>query len=339
MPVPPLQVSYPDPAGSYAKTAQIKNYLTVGRLAEQRLASAPMEQRLKEAQIQNYLVDNQRSAEKFEWEKQQAATKSITDTLHAIKLLTELPDKGNMEILAEKLGFKGYKWTGPKTIRFTLPDNSELEGSPGALADMANAGLTDPSWFSNEEVSINVGGVPTKVPKRVLFDQIAIRSGISHTKPASAWTPKSSEEKKEILGLEEDKARVRAKYRESDKPEKTYETDKSKQIDDTRAYYSAKAKLILDPDTGLVRQGPAGDPDKYTREYNELMRQMKTDMVRIDKGKKPTWLTEEEAAAEKPKTEEMSAMPDAASNKGRTIKDTETGKRYKSDGSKWMEIK
>ncbi|MDX9775760.1 MAG: hypothetical protein RBT40_07395 [Petrimonas sp.] len=36
---------------------------------------------------------------------------------------------------------------------------------------------------------------------------------------------------------------------------------------------------------------------------------------------------------------EISAMPDPVQNKNRTIKDTATGKRYKSDGKTWLEIK
>jgi hypothetical protein len=41
---------------------------------------------------------------------------------------------------------------------------------------------------------------------------------------------------------------------------------------------------------------------------------------------------------EKP-AEEMEEMPLASENKGKTIRNTETGKRYRSDGKKWMELK
>ncbi len=39
------------------------------------------------------------------------------------------------------------------------------------------------------------------------------------------------------------------------------------------------------------------------------------------------------------KTIEMEKMPSPIGNKGRIIKDTNTGKRYRSDGTKWTEIK
>lgn len=42
----------------------------------------------------------------------------------------------------------------------------------------------------------------------------------------------------------------------------------------------------------------------------------------------------------KPKAEKpMSSMPSAAQNKGRTVRDTQTGKRYTSNGSSWVEVK
>jgi hypothetical protein len=37
--------------------------------------------------------------------------------------------------------------------------------------------------------------------------------------------------------------------------------------------------------------------------------------------------------------EEMEALPDPVANKGKTIENTETGKRYISDGTKWIETK
>jgi hypothetical protein len=34
----------------------------------------------------------------------------------------------------------------------------------------------------------------------------------------------------------------------------------------------------------------------------------------------------------------MTEMPPAAAHKDKTIRDTETGKRYKSDGKNWVEV-
>jgi hypothetical protein len=44
-------------------------------------------------------------------------------------------------------------------------------------------------------------------------------------------------------------------------------------------------------------------------------------------------------APPEPEKKAMTSMPDPVQNKGRTIKDTETGKRYQSNGKTWVEIK
>lgn len=73
-----------------------------------------------------------------------------------------------------------------------------------------------------------------------------------------------------------------------------YEKDKAKLVDDTRAFYSSQAKLLLDPESGLIRQGPKGNPNKYIKEYAALQKQQKADMRKISKGELPSWFGEDE---------------------------------------------
>jgi len=79
-----------------------------------------------------------------------------------------------------------------------------------------------------------------------------------------------------------------------------YEKDKGKLVDDTRAFYSAKAKQLLDPESGLIRQGPKEDPNKYIKEYQAIQKEMKSDMNKIRKGELPSWFGGED----EPKTDE-----------------------------------
>lgn len=73
----------------------------------------------------------------------------------------------------------------------------------------------------------------------------------------------------------------------SDKTE--YMENVEKLIDDTRAYYQAKAKALIDPMTGTVR-------DK--EEYNNIMKDMQADMVRARKKQVPKWLEEQKNSSD-----------------------------------------
>ena len=118
-----------------------------------------------------------------------------------------------------------------------------------------------------------------------------------------------------------------------------YEKDKAKMIDDTRGFYGTKIRALVD-ENGFVKDGPAGDPMRYQKQFNELSDQMQSDMAAISDGFKPSWLKRKVDKAKEPvRSEVMDEMPNAAEHKGKTIKDNETGKRYKSDGKTWNLIK
>jgi len=57
-------------------------------------------------------------------------------------------------------------------------------------------------------------------------------------------------------------------------------------------------------------------------------------------GLRPNMVVQDLGQNDKPKAQVMDAMPKAnTSNKGRTLQDDETGKRYKSNGLQWVEVK
>jgi len=78
---------------------------------------------------------------------------------------------------------------------------------------------------------------------------------------------------------------------------KTYETNKAQQIDDTRSYYHEESRQLMDPESGLIRQGPADNPTKYIDEYQKILGRMKKDMKRIKNGKLPSWYEGENVGA------------------------------------------
>ena len=110
----------------------------------------------------------------------------------------------------------------------------------------------------------------------------------------------------------------------------TYEEDKGKLIDDTEAFYRAEARLMLDPDTGLVRFGPEGNENKYVDEYSKLNKRRISDMVKIGKGELPSWLEGKQA--------ETPDKPDPTLHTGKIIKDTITGERFQSNGTEWVKL-
>lgn len=106
------------------------------------------------------------------------------------------------------------------------------------------------------------------------------------------------------------------RFKPSDATKKTgYSEDTGKQVDDNRSFYSQKARLLIDPETQLIRPGPAGNPDKYVKEYGELMKQMESDQRKITQGKKPSWMEEK-----KEKTKST-----AVDQSGKQIRDGVTG--------------
>jgi len=70
---------------------------------------------------------------------------------------------------------------------------------------------------------------------------------------------------------------------------KDYEGDRAKLVDDTRSYYHEKGRHLLDPESGLIQMGPKDNPDKYVKEFKEILSEMQKDMKRISNGELPSW--------------------------------------------------
>ena len=78
-------------------------------------------------------------------------------------------------------------------------------------------------------------------------------------------------------------AAVKAKEDEG----KTKELTKAQLIDDTRGHYSMLMKIMIDPDTGIIRSG-------QEKAYNSLLSKMTTDQKAIGRGEQPSWLKTKE---------------------------------------------
>lgn len=99
---------------------------------------------------------------------------------------------------------------------------------------------------------------------------------------------------------------------------------KAQQIDDTRGYYNLKMKTLLDED-GWIKEGMEG-------QYKELTNQLDKDMIKINKGEKPSWLTGPQEVSEPEmitidgkEYEVVGRNPDGSIR----IKDPDTGKTGK----------
>lgn len=64
-------------------------------------------------------------------------------------------------------------------------------------------------------------------------------------------------------------------------------------IDDTRSFYSLKMKNMLSPLTGVAREGMEG-------EFDNLIKDLAQDLIKINKGEKPSYLQEGKPPALKP---------------------------------------
>lgn len=189
------------------------------------------------------------------------------------------PQKENIEGL-EVLGSDGrtYKMYGPKEVVF----------------DSVNAIANDPSWLTDPQkrqqtmAYLKQNGV-TAVPVEAAKD--------STDKPLSNIgklqydlnNAKTEKEKKDI--------QVKINKEISPSEGGSYETNKAQQIDDTRSYYHEESRQLMDPESGLIRQGPKDNPNKYIDEYQKILSKMKKDMKRIKDGKLPVWYEGEKEGA------------------------------------------
>lgn len=93
---------------------------------------------------------------------------------------------------------------------------------------------------------------------------------------------------------------------------------------------------------GAFRRWVKANPDKEPQEYYEkIMEPVKGERLfgildGVNPGKQRQAM---EKAGNIPKGKAKDAMPPAQGNKGRSLTDTTTGKRYKSDGENWIEVK
>ena len=137
---------------------------------------------------------------------------------------------------------------------------------------------------SDKKVNAYNGRIKNQIKEyESLRDEIMMANG-NYRQPKADW----DETEKGFAKRMDIQERAKAKY-DTDRDEDGYEKDKAKQIDDTRAFYHEKGKHLLDPETGLIQMGPEGDPEKYIREYQQILGEMQKDMVRIKEGKLPSW--------------------------------------------------
>ena len=64
---------------------------------------------------------------------------------------------------------------------------------------------------------------------------------------------------------------------------KTKKLTQAQLIDDTRGHYNLLMKIMIDPDTGVLREG-------QEEAYNNLLTRMSADLRAIGQGKEPSWL-------------------------------------------------
>uniref|UniRef100_A0A6M3IH32 Uncharacterized protein n=1 Tax=viral metagenome TaxID=1070528 RepID=A0A6M3IH32_9ZZZZ len=317
-----------DPGSQMLKAAQVKNYLMEERLA-------PMKARGYQASYENALLDRERAGQEAKAKEEKAAMERQTEIANRYLKLTEAP---SWDVAQKLSGIYGLdisesEWRGNDITILDKKNGVKVSGPKRTVSEAARKLAEDPTWSTDQPMGNDPNGKPIPGTKAQHFTAWAAARGLN----IEQLTPEQTLEQK----VEEKRRLTRAELEEKEKHPKAgdkvpYAEDKAKLVDDTRAFYSQKAKLMLDPDTGLVRMGPDNDVDKYVREYNELMRQMNSDMVRINKGNLPKWLSEEQPEEDKLKA--MPEMPDPVANEGRVIRDTATGKRYRSDGSSWQEI-
>lgn len=187
--------------------------------------------------------------------------------------------------------------------------------------------------FSGTGEQIATGGVkPTDLPAGL--DEFEAVSGIN---PNLRGT---SEYKQAYIKFLQEKDKATTKPVDvTDKDEKTYSRILAQSNSDawrrTQAKFP-KSGMSFNFTTGEMSTGGTGDPaalDFYEQERNKAVTAR---LKKVGLHKKYGDLHNVQAPTD---TGVMNTMPPAGQHKGKIVKDTDTGKRYKSDGKAWVEVK
>lgn len=186
--------------------------------------------------------------------------------------------------------------------------------------------------FSGTGERVATGGVkPTDLP-----------SGLDEFEAVEGVDPKlrgTTEYKKAYIKFLQEKDKATTKQPDvTDKDEKTYSRILAQSNSDawrrTQAKFP-KSGMSFNFTTGEMSTGSGGDPaalDFYEQERNKAV------TARLKKVGLHKKYGDLHASAPAPGGV-MDTMPPSGQHKGKVVKDTETGKRYKSDGKSWIEVK
>jgi len=203
--MPTLNTNYlvPDPASAYMKAAQVTNYLTQNKLAQERLANLPAErereasqfnlnQKIKQAQLENYLFQKKADAERLQREKEVHEAKKIAASTSLWLKAVTAPTKDIGSKMAKRLGFD-IEWIGPD-VKIVDPKNRiTLQGPSVYVAETLNRISQDPSWLTNEPMTVETPNGPIQTTKFGSLGAWMAAHGVSATredikkKPLQTW--------------------------------------------------------------------------------------------------------------------------------------------------------
>jgi len=206
--------------------------------------------------------------------------------------------------------------------------------------------------FSGPTMDINYQGFKMKGSRQQMLQAMDLISKHPERSPeiigqlaqlglASVEIPEPKEDKRFNVGRSLVDASGNVIYRDPEpdprtRPESVY--TQQQLVDDTKQYYDFLRASLMDPEFKTVIAGKEKD-------YANLVNQYQQDLQLIAQGKQPSWRTVPQAAAPAPvpgpaaAPPSMNEMPDPKQSAGKIIRDTESGKRYRSDGTQWLEIK
>ena len=327
--LPQLRTDWmPDIGNSLLRAEQIKQTRMQNQLAQQQMAERPGER--------NYLIEQrERERQKFGWEKQKAETDSVSQVMEIGKsMLANVPSSKEYgpahDFLIRK--FSGIIPELPQLLPApgTFKNEEDFENQRARLISSAEEILKLRRGESATMSKVNPDGtinqVTAKNPTEVQsFSQQGYQLG------KTTGTPQKPEKSLERIGQEaEIKAKAQAKYRTGKEPTPGQAL--------TRISSIRRAMATLEKANAVTEAIIAANPALKDMLGQKIDDTLKTELMSAWQDELD-YLQPFAPGKPKPKRQEMSKMPSASQHTGRTIEDTVTRKRYKSDGINWVEIK
>lgn len=346
-----------DPASAMLKAGQATNYLAAAR-------EAPLRQNILRAQYQNVLAERPIAQARLEQQVQvQQAQLTETQLDSASKRATQYEkviSAPSWDVAQKIAGIYGIDvsqsdWTGDKITLLDNHNNFKISGPRTKIAEAMQTVATDPSWLTSSPMGTDpTTGQPIPGTKIQHFMAWSASNGLSFERsqapqeatPIAAGTIQSYQKGRDKIFREKqaDGTWKEISKGQMDVPENGMEVPTPQQAIDkvsditTKIANFDKDSTMTDVLAAIMATSDPKIAAKFAAKKGQELNPTEKTEAKQALNAALNWYKQYLPKNYGTQQNVMNEMPDPVANSGRIIKDTQTGKRYKSNGTTWVEI-